>query len=53
MMGRYDYIGALAAMDSLIMVDVQDSVAVAAMPEQERMVQKGLQSRRAQCLGKM
>lgn len=53
MMGRYDYIGALAAMDSLITVDVQDSVAVAAMPEQERMVQKGLQSRRAQCLRKM
>ena len=53
MMGRYDYIGALAAMDSLITVDVQDSVAVAAMPERERMVQKGLQSRRAQCLRKM
>ena len=53
MMGRYDYIGALAAMDSLITVDAQDSVAVAAMPEQERMVQKGLQSRRAQCLRKM
>ena len=53
MMGSYDYIGALAAMDSLITVDAQDSVAVAAMPEQERMVQKGLQSRRAQCLKKM
>lgn len=53
LIGRYDYSGALDKINGLITVDVQDSVAVASLPDGERAVQRELQKRKAQCLKKL
>lgn len=52
-MAGYDFNGALIGLDSMITVDVNDSLAVAALSTEERSLQKWVQGRRAQCLRKL
>ena len=52
-MAGYDFNRALIGLDSMITVDVNDSLAVAALTTEERSLQKWVQGRRAQCLRKL